>query len=168
MKKFKSWVHDLKFKSRKVSNRKFSQQVIEIKASNVDYHDRLGIQMVEKTAHTTNSMLKADYHKLFIPSERPPNHKSASLQWWHLSYFFVCLEGFKKGLILVNTFMCCNYLSQWWVEFKFKLSWLDCLLTDSKVFILSAEINQIILKIYFIPILLTFMYLVALYQKTEL
>ena len=34
--------------------------------------------------------------------------------------------------------------------------------------ILFAEISQIILKIYFIPILLTFTYLVALYQKTEL
>ena len=45
------------------------------------------------------------------------------------------------------------------------LSWLDCLLTDLEVFILFAEINQIILKIYFIPILLTFMYLVALYKK---
>ena len=28
--------------------------------------------------------------------------------------------------------------------------------------------NQIFLKIYFIPTLLTFMYLVALYQKTKL
>ena len=37
--------------------------------------------------------------------------------------------------------------------------------TDQTLF---AEINQIILKINFIHILLTFMYLVALYQKTEL
>ena len=45
-------------------------------------------------------------------------------------------------------------------------------LIDSGFFILFAEINQILLKIYFIPILLTFyvssMYLVALYQETEL
>ena len=39
------------------------------------------------------------------------------------------------------------------------LTWLDCVF---------AEINQILLNIYFIHILLTFMYLVALYQKTEL
>ena len=51
---------------------------------------------------------------------------------------------------------------------ELSLSLLDCLLTDLEVFILFAEINQIILKIYFIPILLTFTYLVALYQKTEL
>ena len=31
-----------------------------------------------------------------------------------------------------------------------------------------AEINQNLLKIYFIHILLNFMYLVALYQKTKL
>ena len=36
-------MHDLKFKSRKVSNRKFFQQVIEIKASKVDDNDRLGV-----------------------------------------------------------------------------------------------------------------------------
>ena len=45
-------------------------------------------------------------------------------------------------------------------------------LIDSGFFILFAEINQILLKIYFIPIILTFyvssMYLVALYQETEL
>ena len=41
-------------------------------------------------------------------------------------------------------------------------------MVDSKGFILFAEINQILLKIYFIPIVLTFMYLVAFYQKTEL
>ena len=34
--------------------------------------------------------------------------------------------------------------------------------------ILFTEVNQILLKITFIPILLTFMYIVALYQKTEL
>ena len=37
-------------------------------------------------------------------------------------------------------------------------SWLDCLQTDSEAFILSAEINQILLKISFIPNLLTFMH----------
>ena len=31
-----------------------------------------------------------------------------------------------------------------------------------------AEINQILFKIHFIHILLTFMYLVTLYQKSEL
>ena len=65
-----------------------------------------------------------------------------------------------------NKNLCCNDLSQWWVEFE--LTWLDCLLTDSEFFIWFAEISQILLKICFIPILLTFMYLVALYQKTKL
>ena len=45
-------------------------------------------------------------------------------------------------------------------------------LIDSGFFILFAEINQILLKIHFIPIILIFyvfsMYLVALYQETEL
>jgi hypothetical protein len=47
-------------------------------------------------------------------------------------------------------------------------SLLDCLLTNSEVFILFVEIYQILLKIYFIPILKTFIDLVALYEKTEL
>ena len=47
------------------------------------------------------------------------------------------------------------------------LNGLDCLQIDSQG-ILFAEINQILLKISFISILLTFVYLVALYQKTEL
>ena len=42
------------------------------------------------------------------------------------------------------------------------MSWLGCLLTDSELFILFAENSQILLKIFVIPILLTFMYLVAL------
>ena len=50
-------------------------------------------------------------------------------------------------------------------ELSLSLTCLDCLQIDSEGFIL---INQIFLKISFIPILLTFMYLVALYQKTEL
>ena len=50
-------------------------------------------------------------------------------------------------------------------ELSSSLSWLDSLPTDSKVFILFAEINQIVLKISFIPIPLTFMHLVALYKK---
>ena len=37
------------------------------------------------------------------------------------------------------------------------------LLKDSKLFILFAENSQIVLKIYVIPILLAFIYLVALY-----
>ena len=51
---------------------------------------------------------------------------------------------------------------------ELSLSWFYFLQTDSEVFIVFSEISQILLKIYFIAILLTFMYLVALYQKTEL
>ena len=54
-------------------------------------------------------------------------------------------------------------------ELSSSFSWLDCLQTDSELFlILFAEINQLLLKISFIPIILTFMYLVALYQNIEL
>ena len=50
------------------------------------------------------------------------------------------------------------------------MSWdlVDRLQTDSEAFILFAENTQILLKISVIPIIPTFMYLVALYQKTEL
>ena len=42
------------------------------------------------------------------------------------------------------------------------MSWVGCLLKDSELFILFAENSQILLKISVIPILLTFIYLVAL------
>jgi hypothetical protein len=46
---------------------------------------------------------------------------------------------------------------------------MTCLLTDSEFFyLICREIKQILLKISFIPILLTFMYLVELCKKTEL
>ena len=46
-------------------------------------------------------------------------------------------------------------------EFSSTMSWVGCLLKDSKLFILFAENNQILLKIYVIPNLLTFIYLAA-------
>ena len=42
------------------------------------------------------------------------------------------------------------------------MSWVGCLLKDSELFTLFAENSQILLKISVIPILLTFIYLVAL------
>ena len=42
------------------------------------------------------------------------------------------------------------------------MSWFGCLQRDSELFILFAENSQILLKISVIPILLTFIYLVAL------
>ena len=52
------------------------------------------------------------------------------------------------------------------------MSWDGCLLKDSELFILFAENSQILHKIFVIPILLTFIYLVALYllvnQPTQL
>ena len=53
-------------------------------------------------------------------------------------------------------------------ELSLSLTWPDCLQIDSEAFILFVEINQILLKISFIPILLAFMYLVAVFQKTQL
>ena len=42
------------------------------------------------------------------------------------------------------------------------MSWVGCLLKDSELFILFSENSQILLKISVIPILLGFIYLVAL------
>ena len=42
------------------------------------------------------------------------------------------------------------------------MSWVGCLLIDSELFIIFAENSQILLKISVNPILLTFIYLVAL------
>ena len=51
---------------------------------------------------------------------------------------------------------CCND------ELSLMMSWVGCKLTDLELLILFAENSQILLKISVIPILLTFMYLVAL------
>ena len=60
----------------------------------------------------------------------------------------------------VGTYLWVNYLPQWCVEFDDELSWLFT--KRFRVFTLFAENIQILLKISVIPILLTFMYLVAL------
>ena len=52
--------------------------------------------------------------------------------------------------------LCDNY------ELSSMTSWVGCLLKDSDLFILFAENSQIHVKISVIPILLTFIYLVAL------
>ena len=48
------------------------------------------------------------------------------------------------------------------IELSSTMSWVGCLLKDSELFILFAANSQILLKISVIPILLTFIYLVAL------
>ena len=62
-----------------------------------------------------------------------------------------------------------NHVGKYTIEAKFlwqlcatMMSWVGCLLKDSELFILFAENSQILLKIFVIPILLTFIYLVAL------
>ena len=65
------------------------------------------------------------------------------------------------------TIMCCND------ELTSTMSWVGCLLKDAEIFILFAENSQIFLKLSVITILLTFIYLVALYllvskQPTQL
>ena len=52
-----------------------------------------------------------------------------------------------------------NYVPRWWVKFDDELSWL--VTKYSELFILLAENNQILLKIYVIQIFLAFIYLVA-------
>ena len=43
-------------------------------------------------------------------------------------------------------------------DLSLSFTWLDCLLITSEGFIFFAEINQVLLKISFLPIILTFMY----------
>ena len=47
-------------------------------------------------------------------------------------------------------------------ELSSTMNWVGCLLKDSELFILFAENSQILVKISVLPILLTFIYLVAL------
>ena len=69
------------------------------------------------------------------------------------------MPGLWFLLSAIRNSKCDNYVLQWQVEFYDELS---CLLKDSEPFILFAENSQILLKISVIPILLTFIYLVAL------
>ena len=55
-----------------------------------------------------------------------------------------------------------NYLLHWWIKFDNVLSWLFT--RRFRVFTSFAENGQILLKIFVIPILLIFMYLVTLNQ----
>ena len=61
---------------------------------------------------------------------------------------------------VVSTNQWVNYLPQWWVDWR--MSWVGCLLKDPELLILFAENSQVLLKISVIPIILTFMYLLAL------
>ena len=56
----------------------------------------------------------------------------------------------------IVTIMCHND------ELSSIMSWVGCILKDSELFILFADNSQILLKISVIPILLTFIYLIAL------
>ena len=65
---------------------------------------------------------------------------------------------FYKSWSLSTNYQCDNYVLQWWVEFIDELSWLFT--KRFRAFYLIC--SQILLKISVIPILLTFIYLVAL------
>ena len=67
-----------------------------------------------------------------------------------------CFILILKGLLLSVSIFCRND------ELSSMMSWVSCLLKDSELFILFEENSQTLLKISVIPILLTFMYLVAL------
>ena len=66
-------------------------------------------------------------------------------------------QGFIKYITYVYvTMMCRND------ELSLTMSWVGCLLKDSELFVLFSENSQTLLKISVIPILLTFIDLVAL------
>ena len=90
-------------------------------------------------------------------------HKSTISQWTPAPLALVrSIMRSLKLIICTPSIMsrerhkCDNYVPQWWVELV--VLWLK----DSELFILIAENSQILLKISVIPILLTFIYLVAL------
>ena len=59
----------------------------------------------------------------------------------------------------IVTIMCHND------ELSSTMSWVGCLLKDSKLFILFAENSQILLKISVILNLLTFIYIMGVYRE---
>ena len=75
-------------------------------------------------------------------------------------------NGHKRAKNFMKSHLFDNYLSKWWFEFEFEfefefdLTWVDCFHIDSGGFILFSEINQILLKIYLIPMILTFYVLI--------
>ena len=73
-------------------------------------------------------------------------HKSISFKF-QVTWFF--------EVLISVTIMCRND------KLSSTMSWVNCFLKDSEFFILFAENSQMLLKISVIPILLTFIYLVA-------
>ena len=61
----------------------------------------------------------------------------------------------QRPYLAIVTIMCLND------ELSSTMSWVGCLLKDSKLFILFAENSQILLKISVISILLTVIYLLV-------
>ena len=70
-----------------------------------------------------------------------------------IAYLFRALPEYMPSCVTV---MCGND------ELNSTMTWVGCLLKDTELFIQFAENSQILLKISVIPILLTFIYLVAL------
>ena len=66
------------------------------------------------------------------------------------------VKSYSEKVHTYVTIMCHND------ELSWAMSWVGCFLIDSALFILFAENSKILLKISVIPILLTFIYLVAL------
>ena len=106
-----------------------------------------------------------------------PSKAKITLSYFHSLYEinYSCLkcEFLKKLFYYVCTFASwpSPVITFWWVfmtimcsndELSSTLSWVCCLLKNSELFILFAINSQILLKISVIPILLTFIYLVAL------
>ena len=83
---------------------------------------------------------------------------------WELKF-----QYWMKQEVKSTTLCCCSFHAlEYYVtimcrndELSLTMSWVFFLLKDSELFILFAENSQILFKISVIPILLTFMYLVA-------
>ena len=68
---------------------------------------------------------------------------------------FTCIQILRRSNKNILWQVCAN-------ELNLSISWVGSLLTDPELFILFSENSQIFLKFSLIPILLTFIYLVAL------
>ena len=125
------------------------------------------IQIWDKSGYNLDKVGTSTLSRFFQKNISSKLYSYFTLPIFYADFFEKNLLSFKKWEFeLLSCVFSYNYLSLWWVEFEFDLIWLFT--NRFRWFMLFAEINQIILKIYFLPILLTFLSLVAIYQKTEL
>ena len=114
-----------------------------------------GYKQINTVSIRKRFSISASEMPLLDEYEPPPGNSSLSLSPPDLSTLFHLRPPSTRWVPIRPMWQLCATM----------MSWVGCFLKDSELFILFEENIQILLKISVIPILLTFIYLVALNLK---